>query len=45
MLPLADHGGLASTLPFVVPMLVVVAFLLQLAVRDRLRRRRSARPD
>lgn len=40
-LPLADHGGLVTTLPFVVPMLLVVGFLVQLAVRDRLRRRRS----
>jgi hypothetical protein len=41
MIPLADHGGLLPALPFVVPMLIVVAFLAQLAIRDRLQRRRS----
>ncbi len=41
MLPLADHGNLVMALPFVVPMIVVVLFLAQLAVRDRLRRRDS----
>ncbi len=45
ILPLADHGGLVPALPFVIPMLVVVGFLLQLAIRDRLSRRRAARPD
>jgi hypothetical protein len=37
MIPLAHLGGLLPALPFVVPMLVVVAFLAQLAIRDRLR--------
>ena len=41
MLPLADHGNLVMALPFVVPMIVVVLFLGQLAVRDRLSRRDS----
>jgi hypothetical protein len=41
MLPLADHGDLVMALPFVVPMFVVVIFLAQLVIRDRLSRRDS----
>jgi hypothetical protein len=37
MLPLADHGDLVSALPFVAPMVLVVAALLFLVARDRLR--------
>jgi len=41
MLPLADHGDLLVSLPFVVPALLIAGFLLQLAIRDRLARRRQ----
>jgi len=36
VLPLADHGDVVSALPFVVPMVLVVAGLLFLVARDRL---------
>ena len=36
VLPLADHGNMVSALPFVVPMLLVVAGLVFLVARDRL---------
>lgn len=35
-LPIADHGDLVSAIPFVVPMLVIVAGLVILVLRDRL---------
>jgi choline-glycine betaine transporter len=35
-LPLADHGSIVTALPFVVPMVVIVAGLVTLMVRDRL---------
>jgi hypothetical protein len=41
MLPFADHGDLVMALPFVVPMVIVVLFLAQLVIRDRLGRRNS----
>jgi hypothetical protein len=33
---LADHGDIVSAIPFVVPMLVIVAGLAFLVLRDRL---------
>jgi len=33
---LADHGDIVSAIPFVVPMLVIVAGLVFLMMRDRL---------
>ena len=45
MLPLADHGNLAMALPFVVPMLLIVIFLVGMAVRDRMQRRASPGAD
>jgi hypothetical protein len=38
LLPLADHGGIVAAIPFVLPMLVLVGWLLYLALRERLRR-------
>jgi hypothetical protein len=38
LLPLADHGGIIAAIPFVVPMVVLVSWLLYLALRERLRR-------
>lgn len=38
-LPVADHGDIVSALPFVVPMILVVAGLVILVARDRLSRR------
>jgi hypothetical protein len=40
LLPIADHGSLVTAIPFVVPMLVIVAGLVALMVRDRLHRGR-----
>ena len=40
VLPLADHGSVVSALPFVAPMLLVVAGLVFLVARDRRRRGR-----
>jgi hypothetical protein len=40
VLPVADHGSLVSAIPFVVPMLVIVAGLVALVARDRLGRHR-----
>jgi len=37
LLPLADHGDVVSALPFVAPMLLIVAGLLFLVARDRLK--------
>lgn len=37
-LPIADHGDLLAAVPFLVPMLVIVAGLVFLVLRDRLRR-------
>ena len=39
LLPLADHGNPVAALPFVAPMLLIVAALAFLVIRDRLRRR------
>jgi hypothetical protein len=39
LVPVADHGSVVSALPFVVPMVLVVAGLLVLVARDRLARR------
>jgi hypothetical protein len=36
LLPLADHGSIVTAIPFVVPMLVIVAGLVTLMLRDRL---------
>ena len=38
-LPLADHGSLTTALPFVAPMLVIVAGLAVLVLRERFGRR------
>jgi hypothetical protein len=38
LLPIADHGGIVAAIPFVLPMLVLVSWLLYLALRERLRR-------
>lgn len=35
-LPLADHGDVLSALPFVVPMVLILAGLIFLVARDRL---------
>jgi hypothetical protein len=40
VLPIADHGSLVTVIPFVVPMLVIVAGLVVLVARDRLGQRR-----
>jgi choline-glycine betaine transporter len=39
-LPLADHGSIVTAIPFVVPMVVIVAGLIVLMARDRLSRHR-----
>jgi len=36
LIPIADHGDIVSAIPFVVPMLVIVAGLVFLVLRDRL---------
>jgi phosphate starvation-inducible membrane PsiE len=38
LFPIADHGDVISTLPFVAPALLIVIGLLVLVLRDRLRR-------
>lgn len=40
MIPLADHGSLVTALPFVGPMLVIVAGILVLVLRERFGGRR-----
>ena len=40
-MPIADHGSLVTAIPFVVPMIVVVAGLVALIVRDRASRERG----
>jgi hypothetical protein len=45
MTPLAHIAGLLPALPFVVPVLVTVTFLVQLSIRDRLKERRSQSPS
>jgi hypothetical protein len=42
-LQIADHGGLVTAIPFVAPMVLVVAGLVVLVVRDRLGRRNGDR--
>lgn len=44
-LPLADHGNVVSALPFVVPMVLIVAGLAFLMIRDRLERNGSTERD
>ncbi len=39
LVPIADHGNAVSAVPFVVPMLLVVAAIGFLMIRDRLNRR------
>lgn len=39
LLPLADHGGVVSFLPFVAPMALIVIGLAVIVARDRLGRR------
>jgi len=39
-LPIADHGDIVTVIPFVVPMVLIVAGLLFLVARDRLGSRR-----
>jgi hypothetical protein len=38
LLPIADHGDIVAAIPFVMPMLVLVGWLLYLALRERLGR-------
>jgi hypothetical protein len=38
LLPIADHGGFVAAIPFVMPMLAIVGWLLYLALRERSRR-------
>lgn len=45
LLPLADHGNAVSALPFVAPMVLVVAGLLFLVARDRLGSRSARDAD
>ena len=40
-IPLADHGGLLTALPFVAPAVLIVGALLVATLRDRLRGRSS----
>jgi len=40
VIPLADHGSLVTALPFVGPMLVIVAGILVLVLRERFGGRR-----
>jgi hypothetical protein len=42
-LQIADHGGFVTAIPFVAPMVLVVAGLVVLVVRDRLGRRNGDR--
>ena len=38
LIPLADHGNVVSAIPFVAPMVLIVAALAFLVIRDRVRR-------
>ena len=43
--PLADHGGLLTALPFVAPAVLIVGALLVVTLRDRLRGPRNDNPS